>query len=87
MAKLEVRLVLRCDGVEVIYTHKELGGRSVHLDAVTAEHKAHLQLRHAREHLRALEAQSPPDQEVQIESSLELFDLTLCELVVVSVAR
>jgi hypothetical protein len=52
MAKLEVRLVLRCDGVEVIYTHKELGGRSV-----------------------------------QIESSLELFDLTLCELVVVSVAR
>ncbi|KAG0667676.1 hypothetical protein C6P46_000213 [Rhodotorula mucilaginosa] len=34
-----------------------------HLDAVTAEHKAHLQLRHAREHLRALEAQSPPDQE------------------------
>ncbi|KWU44264.1 hypothetical protein RHOSPDRAFT_34279 [Rhodotorula sp. JG-1b] len=34
-----------------------------HLDAVTAEHKAHLKLRHARDHLRALEAQLPLDHE------------------------
>jgi hypothetical protein len=54
MAKLEVRLVLRCDGVEVIYTHKELGGRSVQIDQEAVE-AARLHVDAAEAHLRDCE--------------------------------